>query len=574
MLRFCKLIVLCSSFCFFNAYAENNPSITRLYEFFKNAHNINDVAKIQPKNLRNTDESWYPLAQLVDPVVKPRGFGDFFIKSNINVAYKHSQVPLPVVHINVTLPRLTTNGTTFVDSSNQRVYLRGVNLMSKTAQSLFEIGFDETHAQFMRTNNFRFVRLGVLWSEIEPSPNQFNDNYLKQIATVVEMLAAQGIYTFIDFHQDQFAQIFGDGAPSWAVILPDYATSTPDFGFNANLYCAGYLSQTSLNCRTDINYSYASFWANALYQGVGLQQYYANMVKYVISKFRYLKGDIIGYEIMNEPYYGIAPGGGLCGIATLYPPTAKPCPPFDTALGSFYDTVIKAIRSVDEDTNILYEPGVLFSLGGYSNPPINVVDNKLIFSYHNYDIYTPYTFQQVFDIAATVAKTDHIQTIMTEFGANEHFLSTHIAVTPAAVTYANQISLSYTYWAYNDNANYKISNGKSPAYQAIIADMSRPFDANNVNYTVLGYLKTLYVFKTLNIDNVSVTGQAGQYTLSYTQSAPTAKITLNVANGCVYTVQDAHGVPVTTSLDGDLEIITLNNTSTGPLTVTSTNPTC
>ena|SRR3990167_3809896 len=59
--------------------------ITRLYEFFKNAHNINDVAKIQAKNLRNTDESRYPFAQLVDPVVKPRGFGDFFIKSSITL---------------------------------------------------------------------------------------------------------------------------------------------------------------------------------------------------------------------------------------------------------------------------------------------------------------------------------------------------------------------------------------------------------------------------------------------------------------------------------------------------------
>ena len=42
------------------------------------------MAKIQPKNLRNTDESRYPFAQLVDPVVKPRGFGDFFIKSSLN----------------------------------------------------------------------------------------------------------------------------------------------------------------------------------------------------------------------------------------------------------------------------------------------------------------------------------------------------------------------------------------------------------------------------------------------------------------------------------------------------------
>src|SRR3990167_1136935 len=58
------------------------PPYTRLYDFFKNAHNINDVAKIQPKNCRNTDEIRYPFAQLVDPMVKPRGFEAFFIKSS------------------------------------------------------------------------------------------------------------------------------------------------------------------------------------------------------------------------------------------------------------------------------------------------------------------------------------------------------------------------------------------------------------------------------------------------------------------------------------------------------------
>ena len=64
------------------ALQETNHSLELELAQLKNEHNINDLAKIQPKNLRNTDESRYPFAQLVDPVVKPRGFGDFFIKSS------------------------------------------------------------------------------------------------------------------------------------------------------------------------------------------------------------------------------------------------------------------------------------------------------------------------------------------------------------------------------------------------------------------------------------------------------------------------------------------------------------
>ncbi|OGV52091.1 MAG: hypothetical protein A3F46_08230 [Legionellales bacterium RIFCSPHIGHO2_12_FULL_42_9] len=58
--------------------------------FFKNAHNINDMVKIQPKNRRNTDESRYPFAQLMCPVVKPRGFGDFVIRRFFHKVEKES----------------------------------------------------------------------------------------------------------------------------------------------------------------------------------------------------------------------------------------------------------------------------------------------------------------------------------------------------------------------------------------------------------------------------------------------------------------------------------------------------
>ena|SRR3990167_5959025 len=81
-----------------------DKGVTRLYDFFKNAHNINAVAKIQPKNLRNTDESRYPFAQLMDPVVKPRGFGVFFIKSSVSKKLIDDRCPLFLVQSILLLP--------------------------------------------------------------------------------------------------------------------------------------------------------------------------------------------------------------------------------------------------------------------------------------------------------------------------------------------------------------------------------------------------------------------------------------------------------------------------------------
>ena len=53
----------------------------RLYEFYKLALNKTYMLKKMTQYLRITDESRYPFEHHVDPVVKPRGFGVFFIKS-------------------------------------------------------------------------------------------------------------------------------------------------------------------------------------------------------------------------------------------------------------------------------------------------------------------------------------------------------------------------------------------------------------------------------------------------------------------------------------------------------------
>jgi len=454
-----------------------------------------------------------------------------------------------------TLTRLSTNGTNFVDPNNQFIYLRGVNMMSKTPTDLLTLGFNQANVNLMKTSNFTVVRLGVMWAYVEPTPNQYNEQYLNQIASIIKMLAAQGIYTIIDFHEDEYSSIFGDGAPGWAAILPNEATSSPDYGFPANLFCDGEAnSESGLNCRTDINYAYASFWSNASYQGVGLQQYYINMVQHVVTQFQYLQGDIVGYDLVNEPYLGI--NFKNC-VTQVYPLQTKACPEFDQTLGTFYDTLITAIRQIDQNTIIFYEPNLLFGLGQYSDPIISVPDKKLVFSFHNYDTNDLAT---VYQNAIVIGKKRNVQIMLTEFGGDisESTIESSIEI-------INKDSLSYTYWTYFNNPTYKFTSGSglpaNPALQGIVYDLANPLNPTNVNYNVLSDLNTLYIFKSNNINFSSVIkNNDGSYDLYYnTISTVKSSIILNVATGCTYNIFDDHGNLLTSEINQNTETITLDN---------------
>ena len=83
-------------------------------------------------------------------------------------------------------------------------------------------------------------------------PGVYDERYLDQIAGTVRMLAAHGIASLLDFHQDMFNERFqGEGAPDWAV-QDDGLPAQPQLGFPANYYSMPALQHALEN-----------FWANA-----------------------------------------------------------------------------------------------------------------------------------------------------------------------------------------------------------------------------------------------------------------------------------------------------------------------
>ena len=63
------------------------------------------------------------------------------------------------------------------------------------------------------------VRLGVMWSGVEPVEGEYSTDYLHNIRTIVQNLGKHGVSVVLDLHQDVASSKFQsyDGFPTWLV---------------------------------------------------------------------------------------------------------------------------------------------------------------------------------------------------------------------------------------------------------------------------------------------------------------------------------------------------------------------
>ncbi|HEU4361207.1 MAG TPA: cellulase family glycosylhydrolase [Mycobacterium sp.] len=323
-----------------------------------------------------------------------------------------------------------TTGSWLTDSAGRVVVLHGFNEVYKIAPYEPSAGgFGDDDAAFLAANGFNAVRLGIIWAGVEPEPGVINYDYLASIEQTVQTLAAHGIYTVLDMHQDSYSGVFdGEGAPDWATQtggLPNHI-----FGFPIDY---------ALNPAE--NHAWDGFWSNAnAADGVGLENHYAQTWEAVAD---YFKGnpDVAGYELMNEPW----PGSQAL-------PSVFGSPYFDTQqLTPFYDQVASAIRAVDPTTPVLFEPNSLFNEGVPTQ--LGTVDQPhTVFAFHDYcpQISLGITFgcdqaiDAIADNGAAYAGPHGVPALITEFGSANG--NAQIATTMNA---ADLHQYGWTEWAYN-----------------------------------------------------------------------------------------------------------------------------
>jgi endoglycosylceramidase len=250
------------------------------------------------------------------------------------------------------------------------VIVHGVNMVAKSPPAYpSSVGFDDDDAAFLAASGFNAVRVGVERYAVEPSPGQFDDAYVAHIGETVDVLARHGVLALLDFHQDEFGPVFHDNG------FPPWMTQTDGL---PNLYQLGFPAQYAAN--PALERAFDHLWANSSdARGRPLQVDDAEILARVAQRMRG-KTNLLGYEVMNEPWPGTATPTCLIPLVG--------CPLFDGGpFSHYYRVVMPAVRKADPTHLIWYEPNQIFNFGVQTRvkPP---ADRQRGFAFHDYGLTT------------------------------------------------------------------------------------------------------------------------------------------------------------------------------------------
>ncbi len=244
-----------------------------------------------------------------------------------------------------------SDGTWLRDTQGRVIIVHGMNV-SETAKhspyqpftvttltgSTLTQNLEQNFAR-MKGLGLNVVRLLVLWAGLEPTPGTINTGYLDQIEAEVQACKDNGLWVLLDMHQDLYSEsfCFGDGAPSWACDLTGYDVSQCTINTsNPNIALWG-LNYTLPGVRQ----SFQNLWDDApALDGLGLQEHYRAALQALARTFSPAT-NLLGYDIMNEPYPGTYP---------LFTPAFE-----QQALVPFYEKMVKGIRAADPVHVIAFE---------------------------------------------------------------------------------------------------------------------------------------------------------------------------------------------------------------------------
>ncbi len=320
-------------------------------------------------------------------------------------------------------------------------------------------GFGAVAAGTLAGEGLDVVRLGVIYSALEPKAGVISRPYVDSIERTVAQLAHDGVYSLLDFHQDQMSTGFGgEGFPAWSV-------DTGGLPVKPYVFPLGYTDSAALDA------AYDNFWADKLGPGgVGLQQRYAAAWQYVARQFA-KDPWVIGYDLFNEPW---------------------PAHSTEAELGAFYSRVISAIRAVDPRHLIFYEPFVLFDFGVPTGLP-DFSDARLGMSFHDYCGSNAATNaascsrseQLVLDNALARSASTANALLLSEFGATDY-----LPDIARVIGDADSQQISWIEWAYCgcDDPTGTIP----PSTEGLVANPRLPGTGANVNESKLAVLAEPY----------------------------------------------------------------------------------
>ena len=285
---------------------------------------------------------------------------------------------------------VSIRGQNFVDSDGRDLILHGINVVNKDPSTGYLGHVDPNDFEKFKRWGFNVVRLGIIWDGLEPEPGVYNEQYLQGIDTMIQWAADEGIYVFLDMHQDLYSIQFSDGAPLWATIIDAQPHETGAIWSDAYLFSPA------------VQTAFDNFWSNApAPDGIGIQDHYVNLWKHIANRYKD-NTTIIGFDIMNEPFMGSGANQVmpllLQSYATMLVEKTGQAPPSEEELMYMWSAertkVLETLkekevyrRMIDAiyEVNAAFEKGTLTAFYQKARDAIREVDkHHIIFTEHSY----------------------------------------------------------------------------------------------------------------------------------------------------------------------------------------------
>jgi len=216
----------------------------------------------------------------------------------------------------------------FVDALGRQHYFHGINAVVKEHPWIPTRGAFTPQGSLgpedianLKKWGFNAVRLGVMWPGVETAPGVYNSTYLEEITKLINDLGDAGIYTLVDMHQDLLSRHYcGEGIPEFYVenLLKDpnsLLSKGRKFPIGMSAWEAFPDNTTFPNfpplelcLQKPFAEYYLSEKVGRLFQtlytpGTELQKGFIAVWVEIAKAF---KGNpnILGFELLNEPWYG------------------------------------------------------------------------------------------------------------------------------------------------------------------------------------------------------------------------------------------------------------------------------
>lgn len=207
---------------------------------------------------------------------------------------------------------ISTRKKSFIDDKGRERIFNGVNYVFKGEKPQedgvvhFINPLDDETLRLLRAKGVNILRLGMTWAGIEPKMGEYNTVYLDEVKDVIDRAKKFDIYVYLDWHQDLYSGFglgVGDGAPAWA-CLTNKKMKKPKF-----IWAEGYFFGGAVwDC-------FDAFWHNAPLEGRGIRDRFCDMLQYTVKSLSACD-NIMGYDVLNEPYPGSDGGKLFCTLVS------------------------------------------------------------------------------------------------------------------------------------------------------------------------------------------------------------------------------------------------------------------